>query len=183
MLFLVETKLIVKRLVLCQAFADTSNFDAQVKVFELKRVEVKLPLLSFDSFFCDSFAKELTRVQELFQQEPGELSKNLDSFSINLGKVVLSHLLLLFIFLFWPVLGFCGLRFYCFLFTRFFLFFLISFLSGIFSGLADALLSVRHVVIVFVLIRAVHHAEILHNHDELVKDDRVVQFRLSKHTH
>lgn len=59
-LFFVETKLIVERFVFGKAFADASNFDTQVKVFELEGVKVELALFGLDSFLCDRFAKELT---------------------------------------------------------------------------------------------------------------------------
>jgi len=85
MSLLVNANLVIKGLVLSQAFANVGNLDPQIELLDLHCVQVELSLLRLNVLLCDGFAEEFTRVQELLEQEPGKFSKNLDTLSINVG--------------------------------------------------------------------------------------------------
>jgi len=67
--FVVKAYFFVERFILLQAFSYISDFDAEVKLFERQSVEIELALFRLNRLLADCFTEELSRMQELLEQE------------------------------------------------------------------------------------------------------------------
>lgn len=94
--FLVKTELFIKRLVFGESFSNVCDFYTEIKVFELKDIQMELTLFSFYQLFGDRFSKKFSWVQELLKKEACQLTKNHYSFFVNIRQIMGARLLFRF---------------------------------------------------------------------------------------